>query len=81
VFHIAAGLAILLDVRAVLAARLFTAMLICFGLLVWAPKLVKDPHVHMVWAGNAINLTLIGAAWLMADAIAREHRMRFPELS
>jgi uncharacterized membrane protein len=72
VFHIAAGLAILANVRAVLAARLFTAMLITFGVLVWAPRLVTNVHVHQVWAGNAVNLTLIGAAWLMADSIANE---------
>jgi uncharacterized membrane protein len=76
VFHIAAGLAILSNVRAVLAARLFTAMLITFGALVWAPRLVANAHVHTVWAGNAINLTLIGAAWLMADSIARRRPAR-----
>jgi uncharacterized membrane protein len=70
VFHIAAGVAILTNVRALLASRLFTAMLITFGLLVWAPRLVGNLHLHQVWAGNAINLTLIGAAWLMADSIA-----------
>lgn len=74
VFHIAAGLAILTGVRALLAARLFTAMLIGFGALVWAPRLVANGHVHQVWAGNAINLTLIGAAWLMADSIADQPR-------
>lgn len=76
IFHIAAGLAILFDVRAMLASRLFTAMLITFGVLVWAPRLVANLHVHQVWAGNAVNLTLIGAAWLMADSIANEHRMQ-----
>jgi uncharacterized membrane protein len=70
IFHIAAGVAILVDVYAVLAARLFTAMLVGFGALVWAPRLLANLHVHQVWAGNAVNLTLIGAAWLMADAIA-----------
>jgi uncharacterized membrane protein YphA (DoxX/SURF4 family) len=72
VFHIAAGLAILSGVRAVLASRLFTAMLITFGVLVWAPRLVANLHAHQVWAGNAVNFTLIGAAWLMADSIASE---------
>jgi uncharacterized membrane protein YphA (DoxX/SURF4 family) len=72
VFHIAAGLAILSGVRAVLAARLFTAMLAGFGALVWAPRLVANPHAHTVWAGNAINFALVGAAWLMADAISRD---------
>ena len=75
VFHIAAGLAILTGVRALLAARLFTAMLIVFGVLVWAPRLVANVHVHQVWAGNAINLTLVGAAWLIADSIAAATRI------
>lgn len=70
VFHLAAGLAILSNRKAVLASRLFTAMLIGFGVLVWAPRLIANIHVHQVWAGNAVNFTLIGAAWLMADAIA-----------
>jgi uncharacterized membrane protein YphA (DoxX/SURF4 family) len=76
VFHIAAGLAILSHVRAVLAARLFTAMLITFGVLVWAPRLVANAQVHRVWSGNAINFALIGAAWLMADSIASMQRQR-----
>jgi uncharacterized membrane protein len=71
VFHIAAGLAILSNRHAVLASRLFTAMLITFGVLVWAPRLFSNAHVHQVWAGNAVNFTLIGAAWVMADAIAK----------
>jgi hypothetical protein len=37
---------------------------------VWAPRLIAGPHVHQVWAANAVNFTLIGAAWLMADSIA-----------
>jgi uncharacterized membrane protein len=74
IFHIAAGLAILANIRAVLAARLFTAMLITFGVLVWAPRLVANAQVHRVWSGNAINFALIGAAWLMADAIASVRR-------
>lgn len=70
VFHIAAGLAILTDVWVVLASRLFVLMLIGFGALVWSPRLLANAHDHTVWAGNAINLALIGAAWLMADSIA-----------
>lgn len=80
VFHIAAGLAILTDVSAVLAARLFAAMLIVFGALVWSPLLIANVHVHQVWAGNAINLTLIGAAWLMADSIAAASRNKRSKL-
>jgi uncharacterized membrane protein YphA (DoxX/SURF4 family) len=67
--HLLAGLALLSGVRALLAARLLTAMFIGFGLLVWAPQILLHPEAHMVWAGNAINLALIGAAWVIADSI------------
>lgn len=69
--HILAGLALLSGVRALLAARLLTAMFVGFGALVWAPQLFTQPQVHLNWAGNAINLALIGAAWVVADTISR----------
>jgi uncharacterized membrane protein len=69
--HLAAGLALLSGVRALLAARLLTAMFVVFGALVWAPQIFAHPEVHMVWAGNAINFALVGAAWAVADSIAR----------
>lgn len=69
VAHMLAGIAILSGVMAVLASRLLTVMLVGFGALVWAPSLFEDPHVHMAWAGNAINLAWVGAAWVVADWI------------
>jgi uncharacterized membrane protein YphA (DoxX/SURF4 family) len=71
VAHVLAGISILSGVLAALASRLLTAMIIVFGALVWAPSLYAQPHVHMVWAGNAINLALIGAAWVVADSCRR----------
>lgn len=68
--HLLAGLAILSGIQALLAARLLTLMLIIFGLLVWAPSLFNAPHTHMAWTGNAINLAITGAAWMVADALA-----------
>lgn len=68
--HALAGLALLSGIRAVLAARLLTAMFVGFALLVWAPRLFASPD-HMAWAGNAINFALVGAAWAVADSIAR----------
>lgn len=70
VFHLAAGLAILSGKMDVLAARLLTAMMIGFGLLVWAPALVARPDDHTTLAGNCINFALVAAAWVIADAIA-----------
>jgi uncharacterized membrane protein YphA (DoxX/SURF4 family) len=70
VAHLLAGVAILSGVLDVLGSRLLTVMLVTFGALVWAPALFAQPREHMAWAGNAINLTLIGAAWVVADSIA-----------
>jgi uncharacterized membrane protein YphA (DoxX/SURF4 family) len=74
VAHLLAGAAILSGVLDVLGSRLLTLMLAAFGALVWAPALFAQPREHMVWAGNAINLALIGAAWVVADSIARHRR-------
>lgn len=73
VFHLAAGLAILSGMQSLLAARLLGCMMLVFGVLVWLPNLAGSPMVHMVWAGNAVNLALAGAAFVVADSIAR-HR-------
>jgi len=62
-----AAIAILSGPSALLAARLLTAMLIGFGLLVWLPAPFVDPHKLMNWAGNAQNLAITGAAWIVAD--------------
>lgn len=70
VAHLFAGIAILSGVLAVVASRLLTLMLILFGALVWMPSLYSHRREHMVWAGNAINLALAGAAWVMADWMA-----------
>jgi uncharacterized membrane protein YphA (DoxX/SURF4 family) len=73
IFHLLAGIAILSGVLDVLASRLLTAMLIAFGALIWAPALFATPHEHFVWAANAINLALAGAAWVIADYVANGH--------
>jgi uncharacterized membrane protein len=67
--HLLAGISILSGVLANLAGRLLTLMLLTFGALVWLPMLFADPRAHMTWAGNAINLALAGAAWIIADSI------------
>jgi uncharacterized membrane protein YphA (DoxX/SURF4 family) len=72
--HIAAGVAILTGVRARLAAILLTAMYASFTLLVHLPMLLADPSNHGIWSENALNLALIGAAWVVADSLARQRR-------
>lgn len=70
VAHIAAGVAIACRVRARLAAILLTAMYAIFSLLVHLPLAFAHPESHFVWAENALNLTLIGCAWVMADSFS-----------
>jgi uncharacterized membrane protein len=67
--HIAAGVAILTDVKARLAANLLTIMFASFTPLVHVPMLLADPSSHMNWSENALNLALIGAAWVVADSL------------
>jgi len=69
--HIAAGLAILTGVRARLAACLLTAMYASFTLLVHGPMLLADPSNHFIWTENALNLALIGVAWVVADSLRK----------
>lgn len=71
-----AAAAILSGVMATLATRLLTLMIFGFGVLVWLPKLVAQPHVHFIWSGNAINSALMAAAWVVADYFAVRDRQR-----
>lgn len=67
--HFAAGIALLSGLYARLGAVLLTAMFIVFGILVHAPTIIAHPHTHFYWAENAINLALIGSAWVIASSI------------
>src|SRR5665213_4141653 len=69
--HIAAGVAILAGVQARLAAILLTAMYVAFTVLVHSPMLLADPSSHTNWSESALNIALIGAAWVVADSLAR----------
>jgi uncharacterized membrane protein YphA (DoxX/SURF4 family) len=72
--QIAAGVALLTGVQARLAAILLTAMYASFTPLVHVPMLLADSSSHMNWTENAINLALIGVAWVVADSLARPRR-------
>ena len=72
--HIAAGIAILTGVRARLAGIALTGMYASFTLLVHGPMLLADPSSHTNWSENAINIALIGAAWVVADSLTRRKR-------
>ena len=66
----AAAVAILTGIMAPLAARLLTAEIVIFELLVWIPNLSAAPSNHFNWAGNAISIALAGASWVVSDSIS-----------
>ena len=71
---VAAGVAILTGVQARLATILLTAMLVSFGLLANGRILLADHSSHWNWTESAVNLAVVGAAWVMADSLARPRR-------
>ncbi len=70
VCFIAAGLAVLTGVKARLAATLLTVMIACFGLLANDRILLTGLSSHFNWSESALNLTLVGVAWVVADSLA-----------
>jgi hypothetical protein len=69
-----AAVALLTNRMALLATRLLTAMLVIFGLLVWVPLLVSNPHNHTNWSENAETFAIAGAVWILADLLG-EYRL------
>jgi len=67
---VAAGVAILTGLQARLAAILLTAMLVSFALLVHEPMLLANHASHWNWSESALNLAVMGAAWVVADSLA-----------
>lgn len=73
-----AAVALLSGRCALLAARLLTLMLVLFGILVWLPIVVADPHKLFYWTENAENLAIAGAAWIVADFLAQSRSKALP---
>jgi hypothetical protein len=69
-----AAVALLTNRMALLAARLLTMMLVLFGLLVWVPLLLSDPHSHTNWSEIAETFAIAGTAWILADLLG-EYRL------
>jgi hypothetical protein len=64
-----AAVALLTNRMARLATRLLTMMIVIFGLLVWVPLLLSDPHNHANWSETAETFAIAGAAWILADLL------------
>jgi len=75
-----AAVSLLANRRALLAARLLTMMLVLFGLLVWLPLLLSDPHSHANWSETAETFAIAGTVWILADLLGESrlnnHRPR-----
>lgn len=61
-----AGISIAAGIRGAMAANLLAAMFAVFSAVIWIPQLVRYPHVHSAWGGNAFNLAVLGAALIVA---------------
>ncbi len=70
-----AGLAILSGVADILAVRLLAAMLLVFSALALAPLIFASPRDHVSWGGNAYNLTVVGAALIIAEWLADRRQL------
>ena len=69
--HLAAGVAILIGIRARLAAILLTMMYGSFLLLVWGLMLLSNQSTQSNWTEAALTLALTGTAWVVADSLAQ----------
>ncbi len=58
-----------------LASQLLTVMIITFGLLIWIPALIIGAYQLINWAGNAENLSIAGAAWIVVDYLSQRKKI------
>jgi uncharacterized membrane protein len=65
-----AGVAILIGVLDVLAARLLSVMLLVFSVFALAPGIFAYPHNQIPWGSNAYNLAAAASVWIFASWIA-----------
>lgn len=73
-----AGIALLMRRSALLSARLTTLMLMLFGLLIWVPATRSGPRSVGNWAEMGLTFGIAGAAWVVADYLARHPARRLP---
>jgi uncharacterized membrane protein len=70
VAFIAAGLAIIIRVADVLAARLLSLMLLVFSSTTLASFLIAAPKMEGNWGANTYNIIAAASAWILADWLA-----------
>jgi uncharacterized membrane protein YphA (DoxX/SURF4 family) len=72
--HFAAGIAMLTNVCARLAAILFAVMVSGFVLLLHVPRVIGQPGSRAEWTMLVIALTMTAAAWCAAGSLSRKQR-------
>lgn len=72
---VAAAVAILIAVRARLAAILATAMMATFTLLIWLVGVAQAPRDRFHWTALAVSWTLTAAAWVVAESYREPERV------
>ena len=73
---LAAAVAVLIDVRARLAATLAALQIGLFTLLVWVPILARGSKDPSDWSEFAISAALTAASWVVAESYASVPRPR-----
>ena len=59
-----AAVALLTNRMALLAARLLTMMIVIFGLVVWLPLVLSNPHSYANWSETVETFAIAGATWI-----------------
>jgi hypothetical protein len=78
VFFALGALALLANQMTLLATRLLTIMIVSFGLLVWVPLVLSNPHSHTNWSEIAETFEIAGAVWILADLLREPRRNNHP---
>jgi uncharacterized membrane protein len=76
-----AGIAIVTEVRDLLAAKLLVLMLLLFDGIVEIPPVFMHPHSQVAWGGAVYNLTAIGAYWIFVEFVASIRQRDREEIS
>ena len=69
-----AAAALLTGLMARLASQLNTAMIAGFGLLVWVPLLIADPHSFVNWSEGLETLAIAASAWVVTEYLGEKRR-------
>ncbi|HEY1682707.1 MAG TPA: hypothetical protein VGF98_13765 [Candidatus Tumulicola sp.] len=67
---VAAGVAIIIRIADVLAARLLALMLLVFSSTTLASFLIAAPKMEGNWGANTYNIIAAASAWILADWLA-----------